>query len=775
MLRRLHTSSLPNILNKQLYIIIYGLIVPYLISESLQIFPLMFRSYLVSHNYIVASFSTLLLSVGLLYCARKVMGLRFLNLTQYVYGPPRADFINHFRVNLERLGEAVSTYELQPMVRNFLEEILQIPFEKTTLYLRPIEFPYEIPGVHYHTHPEVEKFLSVGETIIQELMKKERVLIYDEISFSHFYDQTVEHEILLQFLADIKADIFLPLYYKDKLLAYVIVERNARKKLYNSAERDELIMFSHYLSITINILYSRREEVLMNKIKNLENEKVELSKEIEERKQKFNAEKQMMQITFSKEKEGIEQEKREIEQGLLQKKELLKKELYFRHQELNQYRECLQTLLRKSLQTAGALFYKNGRFTIGNKEAEDLLEVNPNTCFGHPLVKKLRKITAQVADFKSPRTIIAKNDKGESLALAAVPYIEEGGVVITISFGSIDLVKQKINFLKDPRKWDYLFYLETTKSGRLINELLPGDSNELLDFKINLLQTAISREATLLDVAHDDLDDIASVIHQISLREELHTLNLKGTIDTAAMATRLFGINPLFEEKNNEQPLLKLLDGRGTLFIKDVHLLDRTCQDYLAEFIRYGVYRAFKSEEWQQSNVRIICSSNQDLQRLVNADRFSSILFEELRKTTLCTPSVSQLSAEELDALSEGFSQQIIAKNVQNNLLHFSEKDRNKLHRLQPVSFRELKSQVKKLVMQKAEKSNLQETIISPAYETRDPLLQHAALLGKLALKDKKIMAMLWEKFDKNQNKIAEFLGVNRSTVHRRCRMYNLK
>jgi len=58
--------------------------------------------------------------------------------------------------------------------------------------------------------------------------------------------------------------------------------------------------------------------------------------------------------------------------------------------------------------------------------------------------------------------------------------------------------------------------------------------------------------------------------------------------------------------------------------------------------------------------------------------------------------------------------------------------------------------------------------------ETSDSKLIEAAQLGKHALKDKKTMTMLWEKFNKNQNKIAEFLEVNRSSVHRRCKLYHL-
>jgi hypothetical protein len=48
-----------------------------------------------------------------------------------------------------------------------------------------------------------------------------------------------------------------------------------------------------------------------------------------------------------------------------------------------------------------------------------------------------------------------------------------------------------------------------------------------------------------------------------------------------------------------------------------------------------------------------------------------------------------------------------------------------------------------------------------------------AARLGKKALQDERVMVMLWNKFQ-NQNKISVFLGVNRSSVNRRCKEYNL-
>jgi len=525
-------------------------------------------------------------------------------------------------------------------------------------------------------------------------------------------------------------------------MAYIIVERHARKKeLYNSAEREEMLVFTSYLSSAINILHNQADKSLQKKITQLEGQVNQLEKEKEQN---------------------------------WQEKETLKQELYLKHQEVNQYRDCLDSLLDKSLQPVGTIFYKNNYFTFGNQEAKDLIDTNINTHVGHPLVKKLKQVAEQVTNFKAQKTIVAKNDKGESLSLVVVPQ-EAGSAVVTVAPATTDLVKQKIHLLKDLSQWDYLLCLETTSPGRLINELIPGDGKTLLNFKIALLKTALSRKATLIDCAQEDLDAVASIIHQVSLREEFYALNMQGTLDTTTMATKLFGINPIFGAKKDEPPLLKLLNGRGTLFIKDVHLLPFECQEHLAEFIRYGMYRPYKSEEYKRSNVRIICSSNQDIGRLVNENKFSAALFAEFRQTTLQIPALAYLPKEELDSLADGFSQQIMANNAGNNLLTLTEKDKIKLEKAKPIGFRELKNQVKKLVMQKAEKSNIsQEIIINPAHETNDPDLQYAAHLGKEALKDKRVMTMLWKKFDKNQNKIAQFLGVNRSTVHRRCRLYNL-
>jgi DNA-binding NtrC family response regulator len=66
------------------------------------------------------------------------------------------------------------------------------------------------------------------------------------------------------------------------------------------------------------------------------------------------------------------------------------------------------------------------------------------------------------------------------------------------------------------------------------------------------------------------------------------------------------------------------------------------------------------------------------------------------------------------------------------------------------------------------------QTQFNPAYGEHNAELTAIARLGKNALKNQQAMTLLWSTF-KNQNQIATFLGVNRSSVNRRCQAYNLR
>jgi len=104
-------------------------------------------------------------------------------------------------------------FELKLIAQNFFKEGFGIPRKKIRLYLRPTEMPYQQYEQHYSINETVEKFINTSKSTINDVMKKREVLIYDEINFSHFYEQTREHEQLLTFLTTMKADLFLPILW----------------------------------------------------------------------------------------------------------------------------------------------------------------------------------------------------------------------------------------------------------------------------------------------------------------------------------------------------------------------------------------------------------------------------------------------------------------------------------------------------------------------------------------------------------------------------------
>ncbi|MCX5922546.1 MAG: sigma 54-interacting transcriptional regulator [Candidatus Dependentiae bacterium] len=726
-LMKLRDSSLPKILKQQLKIIIKVLIIPHLALDFIQIFP--FNSEMsVARAHAIANISSLLLTFAIFYCARKIIGLRFLNTQPQIQAHQKFSFINNFKDILEQLSHATTVQELGHITQTFFKDGFHVPLRRTLLFMRNMEnsnkntnmAKQEISHIELHA----EHIFNAHDDEISAFIAHNKILIRDEIAFSQFYEKNQTITTMHAFMETINADVVIPIYEQQKVIAYIIVERDARAEFYTNIERDEMLVFTSYLGNIIHLLQTRNLELL------------------------------------------IHQEKE------------LKEELYNKHLEVGQYKESIRSFLKHSKQKEiGIIFYKNRRFIFGNQPAKELVKININTQEGHPLTKALKQIAHQVEDYKTAQSSMITDSDGEKLMLCGVPNLEQSNVIITIYHPEIsDIITKQIDLLKDPSKWDYLLYLETTQSGKLINQLVPGSGEQLLNFKINLLKTALSKKATLLSMPEEDLLPTVELLHHISLRETLHILHLEGPEKNFDTAVKLFGINPLFGLSTaTQQPLLKKLDEVGTLFIKNIQCLSLDTQEHLAEFIRYGFYRVFKSDQKIPSNIRIVCSTNQDLQSMTQEGKFSKNLFNELKKTSLSMPSLLTIPEHELHNLAQGFADQALHKNnAFKNLLALTNQEQIKISHQRPISLKEVKEKVQQTLILKSKKNEIyQETQFDPAYEISDPDIIQAARLGKHALRDPKIMALLWNKF-KNQNKMATFLGVNRSSINRRCKDYNL-
>lgn len=699
--RNIKRHKLPVIIKKQLAIFTIFLVLPYLGLELSLGF--IFKS--INEMIGVVTLSSLLLAAAIYYCLDRVLKLRFLNLNPRVQEKPNPYMIDNFKNALDQLSSTKTLEELSHITQAFFKETFGVPATAVNLYIKENN-----PEATLH-----HKKLTIIEDAVKRCFADQHhpsLLVYDELAFTNFYHETASLSELLAFLEQMHLAIILPIASKKEILGFVTIDQTARTSCYSHAEQDAMSAFGSYLGNVINLLQNKNLNIL------------------------------------------ISQEKK------------LKDQLYTTHQEINQYKESVHSFLRRSKEKLiGIVFYKNGKFIAANQDVQKMIDVDLNHHEGHPLYQAFHHVANHVQTYQTSYDYYTHDSADKSLLLSGVPHLKKESVIITVTYPEVsDIIMQQMHLLHNPNDWDYLLYLASTKAGSLINHLIPASSEQLLNIKIALLKAALHKKALLIDAPQQDLETLVDIIHRISGRETMQTIELHQPTQGTDIAMMLFG------DGNHKKALLERLDN-GTLFIKNSHFLDATTQEHLVEYIRYGMYRAINGDQKFATNCRIICSTNQNIVELMHKGVLNPDLFRLFKKATIAIPSLLTLASKEVSDLIDGYSDAIISSYALKKILALSAKEKQKLIDYPPVSLRELKNKIEQIVLHKSD--NQIEEAHEQEHGNDDPDLTIAGRLGKHALKDPIIMQKLWQKF-KNQNKIALFLGVNRSSVNRRFKIFDI-
>ncbi|MBP6892144.1 sigma 54-interacting transcriptional regulator [Candidatus Babeliales bacterium] len=713
--KQLSNKNLPLILKQQLKTLFFYFLCPHFICILLELMPTVFFN---THRIIAFSnLEIILITASIYFCFKRIMQFRFLNLYDHVQAEPKIQIATNFKDAIEQINIASNETELNYLAQNFFHEQFQIEKHTTKLY---INNTHQIPN---KTQSNIESFLTT-ETEHQQpidLLLKHKILVHHEIEFDEFYTQDNTLKSLLNFLNSIESDIFLPIINNNKLLGYITVKQARTSTMYNMDQQNKMMVFAKFLAPAIYML--------------------------------------QQQNTYA----------------LLQETKQIKEELYEKHQEINQYKESIKQLLKDRIENhIGIIFCKGKHFAFKNQEAQNLIKINPNLEPDHATSMMLINFIYQIEKFQTVQNSYITIHDGSKLMISGMPQAQpHGGVLLIVRKPeATDLIKMHIDALKSPTERDYLLYLETTKAGQIINKLLPSNHETFLNIKIQLLQAALQKSALLLQMHPDDINPVAEIIHQLSGTQTVHIINLQPHHDMTA--SKIFGINPLLYP-TQEQPLLEKLSN-GILLIKNFELLDTITQQKLAHLMRYGIFTPVKSEQRKFSDTRIICATTHNISDLYNEGSIIAELFTELQKHHLQLPSLVTMEDTEISELIDGFMYQNIQNEKDGTVHALNYKDKNALISKRIASVFTLQQKVETLMNIKAQQApTITEEKIgnSKAFHATTPELQLAAQLGKHALKDIALMKTLWKKLG-NQTKIADLLGVNRSSVNRRCKEYNL-
>ncbi|MFZ5954346.1 MAG: sigma 54-interacting transcriptional regulator [Candidatus Dependentiae bacterium] len=690
---------LPKILKKQILTLMGTFIVPFFLYDFIMVIHFFWRSIHI-YSPILVGFSNLFLTAAMSYCMYRVIRLRFLNCKELIESSPRPSFIYQFKEIIEELHSCNTIEKLNLLTEHFFETNFSISSCNVVLLLRDYSSSANNTGILINN---VEQLINNHGLLVCPIIKEEKILVYDDLALNNFYNSNEGTAKLLSFLDSISADVFLPIIEKERMIAFIVIQKAARKELYSNIDRHEMILYAKYLATKINALLHDTDHC-------------------------------------------SHQEKK------------LKDDLYKKHLELAHYKESIRSfLITSQAQEIGIIFSHKNTLEYANDSAKKIASLIGNNQ-SHPLLQSLKNSARYVERYQTPYNCYTCDGKGNRYMITAVYNHQGNNCIISISRADLtESISQKIALLNNPTRFDYLLYLETTKPGHRINTLIPGSAPDLLNFKVDLLEAALSKKATLLQAPVEDLNELVNFLHETSSRQILHTID--GKLSEEDYEQLLFDC-----QKNKKTSLLEQLNNSGTLFIKNIDALDLKVQKQLADVIKYGFFTDPTNQKKVCINVRIICSTHKKLSLQVKEGLFYQELYDELKSGILTMPDLTLLKTSELADIASNYLKQECLNTIPNDFLItlFQNYKPTTLYDLKTMVFEHAQNRIDKIIQDN-----------NYLYDIK-PEIAQAMRLGKLALKDPQLMSQLWKTF-KSQARIAEYLGVNRSSVNRRCKEYSLQ
>jgi two-component system response regulator GlrR len=136
----------------------------------------------------------------------------------------------------------------------------------------------------------------------------------------------------------------------------------------------------------------------------------------------------------------------------------------------------------------------------------------------------------------------------------------------------------------------------------------------------------------------------ARALHFLSRRRSAPFIPVDcGALPDSLFESEVFGhVRGAFTDAHREQRGLVAMAQGGTLFLDEIDTLSAGAQAKLLRFLEEHTYRPLGADRFARADVRLICATNQDLERLVHAGRFRADLFFRLAELRLWLPPLRE-------------------------------------------------------------------------------------------------------------------------------------
>ena len=290
-----------------------------------------------------------------------------------------------------------------------------------------------------------------------------------------------------------------------------------------------------------------------------------------------------------------------------------------------------------------------------------------------------------------------------------------------------------------------------------------------IDHKIKLVATT-NMSVLILGESGTGKEHIAEKIHARSKRSAGPFIAVDcGLLSKELAASELFGHEKgaFTGAESKKQGFWEEAAG-GTLFLDEIGNLPIEVQQMLLRALEAKRYRPTGGSKDKKADVRIIVATNEDLQTAIAEKRFRADLYQRLKEYTLHIPPLRECR-EDIMPLAD-FFRQLANDELEKQVKSFDAEARKRLLAYTwGGNVRELKSVVRMAVLHT--EGN---TVTADALEFDEIPLASDTSLALNDMEKKQIIHAL-EQAKGNRTMAAALLGIGRTTLYNKIRLYGIK
>ena len=314
---------------------------------------------------------------------------------------------------------------------------------------------------------------------------------------------------------------------------------------------------------------------------------------------------------------------------------------------------------------------------------------------------------------------------------------------------------------------------------------LVGLSPAVREVQTRIDQVAHAPDTTVLVTGQSDTDKelVARCIHERSARRHGPFVAINcAALTESLLEAELFGYEPgafTGAQKDGKDGLFAVAAG-GTLFLDEIGEMEPTLQAKLLRVLQERTFRRVGGVQDLPADVRIVASTNRDLRQMVQTGGFREDLFYRLNVMTVHVPPLRERAAD-IPLLSHFFLDQI-GRQMGKALSGFTEEAMETLCEYTwPGNVRELRNAIEHACI--VCNNGMIDEIHLPKFTGGNPdgsdQIDRASVVlegddRSIRALESQLVAKVLDDTQWNISRAAAILGINRTTLYNKIRVYGL-